>query len=64
MLAAGKHLYRNVNVRALCEQAERDYDSWVWLAEIFQTRPNLPRRVKALYDLGSTPLAELSLRDA
>lgn len=56
VLATGKRLYGRASVQSLCEQAEREYDSWIWLAEIFQTHPNLPRRVAALRNLETGPV--------
>ena len=61
VLAAGKYLYRQVNVQALCEQAEREYDSWVWLAEIIEAHPNLPQQVRGPAQPGSIHSGQLSL---
>ncbi len=55
VLAAGKHLYRRVDAEVLSRQAEQEYGFWIWLAEIFQTHPNLPRRVSAVLKLGAAP---------
>ncbi len=58
VLAAGKHLYRRADAGVLGRQADQEYGFWIWLAEIFQTHPNLPRRVSALLRLGPMPAPE------
>ncbi len=58
VLAAGKHLYRRVDAGVLARQADQEYSFWIWLAEIFQTHPNLPRRVSALLKLGLMPATD------
>lgn len=47
-LAAGTKLYRQVNLSALYEQAEQDWDFWTWFAEIQSTHPNLVNRIRAI----------------
>jgi Zn-dependent protease with chaperone function len=44
VLAAGKTLYREVNVEAFTQQA-RDDSFFVWLSEKLTTHPHLPKRV-------------------
>jgi Zn-dependent protease with chaperone function len=52
VLAAGKHLYAQVNVEELRAQALHDRGFWTWFAEILSTHPHLPRRVAALAERG------------
>ncbi len=47
-LAAGKRLYRNVNLKALYEQAEDDWGFWTWFHEINASHPNLLNRIRAI----------------
>ena len=47
-LAAGKKLYRNVNLQEYINQAENERGFWVWFSEIISSHPNLPKRLKAL----------------
>ncbi len=47
-LAAGKRLYRNVNLKALYEQAEEDWGFWTWFHEIRSSHPNLLNRIRAI----------------
>ncbi|MBX9671095.1 MAG: M48 family metalloprotease [Candidatus Obscuribacterales bacterium] len=47
-LAAGKRLYRNVNLKALYEQAEEDWGFWTWFHEINASHPNLLNRIRAI----------------
>ncbi len=48
VLAAGKKLYRTVNLEEFCNQAETERGFWIWFSEILSTHPNLPRRINAL----------------
>lgn len=48
VLAAGKRLYREVNVDAFVRQSEHERGFWVTLAELLSTHPNLPKRVAAV----------------
>lgn len=48
VLAAGKKLYRDVNLQEFISQAENERGFWVWLSEIISTHPNLPKRIRAL----------------
>lgn len=45
VLAAGKGLYREVNVEAFARQAYTEDGFFTWLAEKLSTHPNLPKRV-------------------
>jgi len=47
-LAAGTKLYRDVNLTALYEQAEKDWGFWTWFSEIQSTHPNLVNRIRAI----------------
>jgi Zn-dependent protease with chaperone function len=47
-LAAGTKLYKRVNIKALYEQQERDWDFWTWYHEITSTHPNLVNRIRAI----------------
>jgi Zn-dependent protease with chaperone function len=48
VLAAGKKLYRSVNVDAYLRQASRADGFWVWFSEVLSSHPNLTKRVIAL----------------
>lgn len=48
VLAAGKELYRDVNVDAYARQAYADEGFFVWLSEVLTTHPHLPKRVAAV----------------
>lgn len=48
VLAAGKKLYRNVNVEEFSSQLENEGGFWVWLSEKLSTHPNLCNRVRVL----------------
>jgi hypothetical protein len=48
VLAAGKGLYRRVNVDAYARQSHSDEGFFVWLAEVLTTHPHLPKRVAAV----------------
>jgi Zn-dependent protease with chaperone function len=39
-LAAGTQLYRHVNLKALYQQQEEEWDFWTWFSEIESTHPN------------------------
>lgn len=45
-LAAGKKLYKKVNLAELVKQSYNESDFWVWLAELFSTHPNLTKRIR------------------
>jgi len=47
-LASGKALYKRVNLQALYEQQEKDWDFWTWYHEITSTHPNLLNRIRAI----------------
>lgn len=47
-LTAGNKLYKRVNLSALYEQQEKDWDFWTWFHEIKSTHPNLINRIKAI----------------
>ena len=53
VLAAGKHLYRNVDATEFAAQVEDERGFWVWISELFSTHPHLPKRVRALRQLGA-----------
>jgi Zn-dependent protease with chaperone function len=48
VLAAGKHLYKEVDGVQFSKQADEESGFFVWLAEKLETHPNLTKRVKAL----------------
>ena len=52
LLAAGRYVYKQVNVEELLEQARRFQGFWPVVAQLPQSHPFAVRRVKALYDLG------------
>jgi Zn-dependent protease with chaperone function len=52
LLAAGRYVYKQVNVQELLEQAQRFRGFWPIFAQLPQSHPFAVRRVKALYDLG------------
>lgn len=54
LLAAGKRLYPRMSAHEYIRQAEADSGFWTWLAEILQTHPHLPRRVRAVMDFAGT----------
>jgi Zn-dependent protease with chaperone function len=47
-LAAGTTLYKHVNLRALYQQQEEEWDFWTWFSEIESTHPNLLNRIRAI----------------
>jgi Zn-dependent protease with chaperone function len=54
VLAAGKRLYREMNVDAFLAQAQEPEGFWIWLAEHLSTHPNLPKRMLQLRRLRGT----------
>lgn len=48
LLAAGKHLYRYVDITAFLASAQRDRGFWTWLAEKLSSHPHLSNRIAAL----------------
>ena len=52
VLAAGKSLYRNVDVQLYAAQVDTESGFWVRRAEIASTHPRLPKRIAALLDAG------------
>jgi Zn-dependent protease with chaperone function len=52
LLAAGRYVYKQVNVEELLEQARRLRGFWPTVAQLPQSHPFAVRRVRALYDLG------------
>lgn len=48
LLAAGKGLYRRLDLDEYLDTASREKGFWVWFAEVMSTHPNLPRRIAAL----------------
>jgi Zn-dependent protease with chaperone function len=52
LLAAGRYVYKQVNVEELLEQARRFRGFWPIVAQLPQSHPFAVRRVRALYDLG------------
>lgn len=48
VLAAGKRLYRDVNLSAYVAQGETETGFWISFAEALSSHPNLPKRVKAV----------------
>lgn len=53
VIAAGKQLYGQVDVRAFAEQAAADDGFWVRRAELLSSHPRLPKRVAALLRAGA-----------
>lgn len=53
VVAAGKQLYGQVDVRAFAEQAAADDGFWVRRAELLSSHPRLPKRVAALLRAGA-----------
>ena len=52
LLAAGRYVYKQVNVEELLEQARRFRGFWPIMAQLPQSHPFAVRRVRVLYDLG------------
>jgi Zn-dependent protease with chaperone function len=48
ILAAGKRLYRRIDVDRYSDEASREGGFWVWLAQVMSSHPHLPRRIRAL----------------
>ena len=48
VLAAGKKLYRSVNVDSYLRQVRSADGFWVWFSEVVSSHPNLTKRIKAL----------------
>jgi Zn-dependent protease with chaperone function len=55
VLAAGRELYRRVEVRDFARQVETEGGFWVRWAELISTHPRLPKRVAALLAAGVSP---------
>jgi Zn-dependent protease with chaperone function len=53
VLAAGKRLYREMDVEAFLAQGHEPDTFWVWLAEHLATHPNLPKRLSYVRYLNS-----------
>ncbi len=53
VLAAGKRLYREMDVDAFLAQAHEQDSFWMWLAEHLATHPNLPKRLSYVRYLNS-----------
>ncbi len=51
VLAAGKHLFKKVNLEAFIEQSKTENGFLVWLSEALSTHPNLPKRLLAVNQL-------------
>jgi Zn-dependent protease with chaperone function len=47
-LAAGTKLYKHVNLKALYQQQEAEWDFWTWFTEIESSHPNLLNRIRAI----------------
>ena len=52
LLAAGRYVYKQVNVEELLEQARRFRGFWPIVAQLPQSHPFAMRRVRVLYDRG------------
>jgi len=50
-LSAGKKLRHHVDASVYAAQVNTENSFWVWLAELFATHPNLPKRVDAVMNL-------------
>lgn len=48
LLAAGKRLYRKIDVERYSDEAAREGGFWVWFAQVMSSHPHLPRRIRAL----------------
>lgn len=53
VLAAGKNLYRRVNLEAYKNQTETEEGFWTWFSEILATHPPLPKRLRAVVGVGT-----------
>jgi Zn-dependent protease with chaperone function len=54
VLAAGKKLYRTVDVDRMLADAEREQGFWTWLSEVFSTHPHLTHRLRAVKRVADT----------
>jgi Zn-dependent protease with chaperone function len=52
LLAAGRYVYKQVDIDELLEQARRFRGFWPVMAQLPQSHPFAVRRIRALYDLG------------
>src|SRR5918994_905599 len=52
LLAAGRYVYKQVDVEQLLEQAQRFRGFWPTVAQLPQSHPFVVCRIRALYDLG------------
>jgi len=48
LLASGKKIYKNVNVKEYLSSASYESGFWVWFAEKVSSHPNLPKRIDNL----------------
>jgi Zn-dependent protease with chaperone function len=49
VLAAGKKLYKRVDVEEYIFQSRNNHGFWVWFSELIQTHPHLYKRVDAVH---------------
>jgi Zn-dependent protease with chaperone function len=47
-LSAGTQLFKRVNLKALYDQQDREWNFWTWFSEIQCSHPNLVNRIRAL----------------
>jgi hypothetical protein len=52
LLAAGRYIYKEVDVEELLEQAQRFRGFWPVVAQLPQSHPFTVRRLMVLYDAG------------
>src|SRR5918997_1900677 len=52
LLAAGRYVYKQVDIEELLEQGRRFRGLWPIVAQLLQSHPFAVRRIRALYDLG------------
>jgi Zn-dependent protease with chaperone function len=52
LLAAGRYVYKQVDIEELLEQARRFRGFWPEVAQLPQSHPFVVRRIRTLYDLG------------
>jgi hypothetical protein len=52
LLAAGRYVYKEVDVEQLLEQARRFRGFWPVVAQLPQSHPFTVRRIKVLHDAG------------
>jgi Zn-dependent protease with chaperone function len=64
ILAAGKKLYKKVDVDALLDNAGNEPLLAQWVAEIFSTHPHLIKRVRNLNQIHNEKLLLLALKNA